>query len=111
VKSYASSVKKLLVSDQFGVALLSDGRIQIHEIQAKEGQRDDTMLPNHRDSVIHSACISKDFLVFGTDSGHLFYYETAEWLPVAEYKHSVRPFIKVRLEHSQYDSVEFGRFI
>lgn len=79
-----------MVSDQFGVALLSDGRIQIHEIAVTEGQRDDIMLPRDRNSVIHSACISKDFLVFGTDNGQLFYYETADWLPVAEYKHTVR---------------------
>jgi hypothetical protein len=79
----------MMISGRCGAALLFDGRIQIYEIETSNRRKDDIILPKNVDFNVQCAATSPNFLAFGTDTGHLLYYETDEWLPVHEYKHSV----------------------
>ena len=83
----------MMLTDGFAVALLSEGRLQIHDIAdaSVQGQSKFTLVlpPSSKEDVINSAWLTDNFLVYGTENGDVLYYLCDSWSPVHEYKHAV----------------------
>jgi hypothetical protein len=72
------------------VALLTDGRIQIHEINQSSQSKGDLILSGlNRDDLISDAALTSLFLILSTEEGNLRYYGSDDWGVLYEHKHTV----------------------
>jgi len=93
IQEYISTVKKISIGANYAVALLSDGRLFVHIIEANdvlEPDRESKILPekDENDGKIVSADIKGEMLIYASSNGKVRYFVLDDWAEVNCYEHS-----------------------
>ncbi|KAJ3191343.1 WD repeat-containing protein 19, partial [Dinochytrium kinnereticum] len=96
-KEYIGTVKSISMNDSMAAVLLTDGRLQVHPLDARAagGQGFQKLFPEkdvvaklgEEGSQILSAHITNEILVFAMACGVIHHYAIEEWALVNEFKH------------------------
>ncbi|CAF4287272.1 unnamed protein product, partial [Adineta steineri] len=102
---YLSTITELQINSQYAAAFMN-GRIQLHMIEESEKhseERHAIMFPlaDTNDGKILCYCLTKDYLIYGTDKGILSFFHIDEW-------HVVNKFDKHKTGIQRLFSENFG---
>ncbi|XP_050295176.1 WD repeat-containing protein 19 [Anthonomus grandis grandis] len=92
-RQYLGVVTSVKLNPEYA-SVLFEGRIQLHMIEQPEvchENRESIIFPEAAQNAVVITChdITTDFLVYGTDTGHIVYFHIEEWSKAMEYKHNV----------------------
>ncbi|XP_066257249.1 WD repeat-containing protein 19 isoform X1 [Euwallacea similis] len=92
-RQYLGAVTSVKLNPEYA-SVLFEGKIQLHMIEQPEvchEDRESKLFPEEGNQNFLITCheLTTDFLVYGTDMGHLVYFHVEEWAKAIEYKHNV----------------------
>ncbi|KAI4462589.1 osmotic avoidance abnormal protein 1/wd repeat membrane protein [Holotrichia oblita] len=90
---YLGGITSMKLNAEYA-SVLYEGKIQMHMIEQPDvgfEEKESIIFPNDNNisSKITCHCLTTDFLVYGTDMGHIIYFCIEEWANSSEYKHAV----------------------
>ncbi|PRP88379.1 WD repeat-containing protein 19-like [Planoprotostelium fungivorum] len=89
-KQYIGTVSSIMLTEDY-VAVLVEGKIQLHSLNFSqpESESQSKIFPDRDDApVITCFALTKEFLIYGTNNGHIYYFYMQEWSNVSEFRHS-----------------------
>ncbi|UYV64330.1 WDR19 [Cordylochernes scorpioides] len=89
-REYLGTISSICLNADYASALF-EGKIQLHLIEEMEtDEKEARLFPNGNFSNIHISChaLTKDFLIYGTDTGQLHYFLLEDWQEVNHFSHS-----------------------
>ncbi|XP_048517184.1 WD repeat-containing protein 19 [Dendroctonus ponderosae] len=92
-RQYLGAVTSVKLNPEYA-SVLFEGKIQLHMIEQPDlchEDRESMMFPEalNQNLVITCHDLTTDFLVYGTDMGHIIYFHIEEWSKAIEYKHNI----------------------
>ncbi|XP_017769670.1 PREDICTED: WD repeat-containing protein 19 [Nicrophorus vespilloides] len=92
-RQYLGNVTSIKLNAEYA-SILFDGKIHLHMIEqpvAEHEERESIIFPddNSPAGVIQCHALTTEFLIYGTDLGHIVYFCVEEWAVSSYYKHPV----------------------
>jgi len=85
---YLAPIKHLLLNRTLAAALLTNGKLQIHNIDNSKSNKMLKLFPNNTDTfLIICAALTSNFCIFGTNTGVIYHYDLESWSLVNTIKH------------------------
>ncbi|CAH1776664.1 unnamed protein product [Owenia fusiformis] len=89
-REYLGTVQSIKLNSDYA-AVHFEGKVNLHMIESDttNDERDTRLFPDKDDSRITCHDITPEFLIYGTDSGGIYYFLIEDWAYVNEFKHIV----------------------
>lgn len=92
-RQYLGGVTSIRLNPEYA-SVLFEGKLLLHMIEQPEvchEDRETILFPdsNSENIVITCHALTTDFLIYGTDMGHVVYFHVEEWARASQYKHAV----------------------
>ncbi|KAJ8943661.1 hypothetical protein NQ318_005663 [Aromia moschata] len=92
-RPYLGAVTSVRLNSDYA-SVLFEGKLELHMIEAAEASQEDKEAITFPDSQSESFAITcheltPDFLIYGTDMGHIIYFHIEEWAKAIEFRHSI----------------------
>ncbi|ORX55502.1 hypothetical protein BCR36DRAFT_581508 [Piromyces finnis] len=85
---YLAPIKRLLLNRNYVAGLLTNGKLQIHNINDSKTNKMQKLFPNNTDTfLIICAALTSNFCIFGTNTGVIYHYDLESWNLVNTIKH------------------------
>ncbi|KAF7280794.1 hypothetical protein GWI33_005520 [Rhynchophorus ferrugineus] len=92
-RQYLGAITSVKLNPEYA-SVLFEGKIQLHMIEQPEvchEDRESIIFPEPTNDSLVITCheLTTDFLVYGTDMGHIVYFHIEDWAKASEYKHVI----------------------
>ncbi|XP_067012869.2 WD repeat-containing protein 19 [Anabrus simplex] len=92
-REYLGTITSLRLNTDYASALY-EGKIQLHMIEPANGDNEDReikLFPDQNTLELNITChaLTTDFLIYGTDMGHIHYFYIEDWKLVTDFRHEI----------------------